>query len=81
MTATHKSAADNNTSITSLLDDQLVDMAFITNFTGMTDKWFYRLISGPRFPASIKPGCSSCRFKSETEEWVKGRMTAPREVK
>ena len=28
----------------SVLNDQLVDMAFITAYTNMTDKWFYRLI-------------------------------------
>ncbi|EJH8886796.1 AlpA family transcriptional regulator, partial [Salmonella enterica] len=25
-------------------DDPLIDMAFITTCTGMTDKWFYKLI-------------------------------------
>ena len=54
MTSTNESVAKTKTSSTSLLDDQLVDMAFITNFTGMTDKWFYRLISEARFPAPIK---------------------------
>lgn len=27
-----------------LLDDQFVDMKFITRLTGLTDKWFYKLI-------------------------------------
>ena len=74
MTTTHKSAADNKTSITPLLDDQLVDMAFITNFTGMTDKWFYRLISEARFPAPIKLGRSSRWRKSQVEAWLQERM-------
>ncbi|MDT7367304.1 MULTISPECIES: helix-turn-helix transcriptional regulator [Enterobacteriaceae] len=74
MTATHKSAADNKASITTLLDDQLVDMAFITNFTGMTDKWFYRLISEARFPAPIKLGRSSRWRKSQVEAWLLERM-------
>lgn len=26
-----------------LIDDQFVDMAFMTRFTGLTDKWFYNL--------------------------------------
>ncbi|WP_309459232.1 Rha family transcriptional regulator [Escherichia coli] len=26
----------------SLMDDQMVDMALITQLTGLTDKWFYR---------------------------------------
>ncbi|EOI1391432.1 helix-turn-helix transcriptional regulator [Klebsiella oxytoca] len=74
MAATHKSAADNKASSTTLLDDQLVDMAFITNFTGMTDKWFYRLISEARFPAPIKLGRSSRWRKSQVEAWLLERM-------
>lgn len=37
----------------SLMDDQMVDMAFLTQLTGLTDKWFYRLGMGPfRLPSS-----------------------------
>lgn len=74
MATTYKSAADNKTSITALLDDQLVDMAFITNFTGMTDKWFYRLISENAFPSPIKLGRSSRWRKSQVEAWLLERM-------
>ncbi|EPT2162728.1 Rha family transcriptional regulator, partial [Escherichia coli] len=28
----------------SLMDDQMVDMAFITQLTSLTDKWFDKLI-------------------------------------
>lgn len=28
----------------SLLEDQFIDMAFITQLTQLTDKWFYKLI-------------------------------------
>ncbi|MEQ5622315.1 Rha family transcriptional regulator, partial [Providencia rettgeri] len=28
----------------SLLNDQFVDMKFITGLTGLTDKWFYKQI-------------------------------------
>ncbi len=28
----------------SLSEDQFVNMAFITHLTGLTDKWFYKLI-------------------------------------
>ena len=31
-------------------DDPLIDMNYITSFTGMTDKWFYKLISEGHFP-------------------------------
>lgn len=34
----------------SLLEDQFVDMAFITRLTGLTDKWFYKLIKDGEFP-------------------------------
>ncbi|PWI79179.1 AlpA family transcriptional regulator, partial [Enterobacter sp. CGMCC 5087] len=38
----------NNASTTSTTqlcaEDPLIDMTFITTFTGMTDKWFYKLI-------------------------------------
>ncbi|ENF6041075.1 MULTISPECIES: helix-turn-helix transcriptional regulator [Enterobacteriaceae] len=60
----------------SLLEDQLVDMAFITNFTGMTDKWFYKLISEGEFPAPVKLGRSSRWFRSDIEEWLQSRIKA-----
>lgn len=31
-------------------DNSLIDMNYITSFTGMTDKWFYKLISEGHFP-------------------------------
>ena len=46
-------------------DDPLIDMNYITSFTGMTDKWFYRLISEGHFPKPIKLGRSSRWYKSE----------------
>lgn len=39
---------------TSLLNDKMVDMKFITEFTGLTDKWFYKLISEGQFPRPVK---------------------------
>ncbi|WP_201475647.1 helix-turn-helix transcriptional regulator, partial [Escherichia coli] len=44
---------------TDLMNDKLVTMAFITTFTGLTDKWFYKLISEGKFPKPIKLGRSS----------------------
>lgn len=61
---------------TSLLNDQLVDMVFITAFTGMTDKWFYKLISDGKFPAPVKLGRSSRWFRSEIEKWLQDRVKA-----
>ena len=40
----------------SLMDHQMVDMAFITQLTGLTDKWFYKLIKVGGFPAPIQNG-------------------------
>ncbi|AMH12967.1 AlpA family phage regulatory protein [Citrobacter sp. FDAARGOS_156] len=57
-----------------LLNDQMVDMAFITEFTGMTDKWFYKLISEGKFPKPIKLGRSSRWLKSEVLEWFEIRI-------
>ncbi len=42
-----------------LMNDKLVDMVFITEFTGLSDKWFYKLISEGKFPKPIKLGRSS----------------------
>lgn len=63
----------------SLLSDQMVDMKFITTFTGLTDKWFYRLIKEKKFPKPIKLGRASRWFKSEVEKWLKERIEESRE--
>lgn len=62
----------------SLLTDQFVDMTFITTFTGMTDKWFYKLIQEELFPKPIKLGRSSRWLKSEVEAWMQQRITQSR---
>lgn len=61
-----------------LLNDQLVDLAFITTYTEMTDKWFYKLISEGLFPKPIKLGRSSRWLKSEVEAWVQQRIADSR---
>ncbi|MGY0147492.1 helix-turn-helix transcriptional regulator [Edwardsiella tarda] len=58
--------------------DPLIDMTFITRYTGMTDKWFYKLISEGEFPQPIKLGRSSRWFKSEVESWMQARIADSR---
>ena len=62
-------------------DDPLIDMNYITSFTGMTDKWFYRLISEGYFPKPIKLGRSSRWYKSEVEQWMQQRIMEGRSMK
>ncbi|MGA4650092.1 helix-turn-helix transcriptional regulator [Citrobacter portucalensis] len=62
----------------SLLSDKMIDMAFITGFTGLSDKWFYKLIQEGLFPKPIKLGRSSRWLKSEVEEWVQKRIAESR---
>ncbi|EMH8208204.1 MULTISPECIES: helix-turn-helix transcriptional regulator [Morganellaceae] len=61
-----------------LLDDQCVDMKFITSLTGLTDKWFYKLIQDGEFPKPIKLGRSSRWLKSEVENWLQARIAESR---
>ncbi|WP_435955060.1 helix-turn-helix transcriptional regulator [Dryocola sp. BD626] len=62
-----------------LMNDKLVDMVFITEFTGLSDKWFYKLISEGKFPKPIKPGRSSRWKESELKEWLKERIEQSRD--
>lgn len=62
------------TSKPSLLEDQFVDMAFITRLTGLTDKWFYKLIKESEFPKPTKFGRSSRWLQSEVEAWLQARI-------
>ncbi|MEV9551395.1 AlpA family transcriptional regulator [Salmonella enterica subsp. enterica] len=62
----------------SLTEDQFVDMEFITSLTGLTDKWFYRLIKDGLFPKPIKLGRSSRWLKSEVEAWLQERINQSR---
>lgn len=62
----------------SLLDDQFVDIKFITHLTGLSDKWFYKLIKDGEFPKPIKLGRSSRWLKSEIEHWLQERIAKSR---
>lgn len=61
-----------------LLDDQFIDMKFITRLTGLTDKWFYKLIQDSEFPKPIKLGRSSRWLKSEVVQWLQARIDESR---
>ncbi|MBZ7499361.1 AlpA family transcriptional regulator [Klebsiella michiganensis] len=69
---------NNNDRQSYLTNDKMVDMAFITRFTGLTDKWFYKLIKDGEFPKPIKLGRSSRWMQSEVEEWIQGRINHSR---
>ncbi len=62
----------------SLLNDKMVDMKFITEFTGLTDKWFYKLISEGKFPKPIKLGRSSRWLQSEVTAWLQQHIDKSR---
>ncbi|WP_062744407.1 MULTISPECIES: helix-turn-helix transcriptional regulator [Enterobacterales] len=62
----------------SILNDQFVTMAFITQLTGLTDKWFYKLIQDGVFPKPIKLGRSSRWLQSEVEAWLQQRIQQSR---
>ena len=63
----------------SVLNDQLVTMAFITRRTGLTDKWFYKLIKDGEFPKPIKLGRSSRWLQSEVEARLQQRIDQSRQ--
>ncbi|HIE5768611.1 TPA: helix-turn-helix transcriptional regulator [Proteus mirabilis] len=67
-----------NTQSISLLDGELIDMKFITRFTKLTDKWFYKLIKDGQFPKPIKLGRSSRWYKCEIEEWLEKKIRESR---
>lgn len=65
-------------SIIDIQNDQMVDMAFITRFTNMSDKWFYKQIQEGKFPKPIKMGRSSRWLESEVVMWFKERINKSR---
>ncbi|HGW1853016.1 TPA: helix-turn-helix transcriptional regulator [Klebsiella pneumoniae] len=62
-----------------LLSNKFVDMAFITQLTGLTDKWFYKLIKDGEFPKPIKLSRSSRWLESEVEAWLQERIDQSRQ--
>lgn len=62
-------------------NDKFVDMVFITELTGMSDKWFYKLAQEGKFPNPVKFGRSSRWIEREVKEWLEERIKDSREVK
>ena len=62
----------------SLLEDEFIDMKFITRLTGLSDKWFYKLIQEGVFPKPIKMGRASRWLKSDLEEWLQAKVNDSR---
>ncbi|WP_329907529.1 helix-turn-helix transcriptional regulator [Serratia quinivorans] len=78
MTTLNTNNAGTTTATLLCADDPLIDMTFITTCTGMTDKWFYQLISQGRFPKPIKLGRSSRWYRSDVESWLRQRIADSR---
>ena len=55
----------------------MVDMAFITQLTGLTDKWFYKLIKDGAFLRPSKWAAASRWLKSEVEAAAGAYCTVP----
>lgn len=77
-TASLRSITPSTASVFPLIEDQFVDMAFMTHYTGLTDKWFYKLIQDGKFPPPVKFGRSSRWLKSELEAWIQHRIQESR---
>ena len=61
-----------------LLEDEFIDMKFITRLTGLSDKWFYKLIQEGVFPKPIKMGRASRWLKTDLEEWLQAKINDSR---
>ena len=62
-------------------EDKFVSMQFITELTGLSDKWFYKLAQEGKFPKPVKFGRSSRWIEREVKEWLEERVKDSREVK
>lgn len=61
-----------------LINDKLIDMKTIVAFTGMSDKWFYKLMENGLFPKPIKQGRSSRWLESEVKAWLLAKIKESR---
>ncbi|MBJ2724849.1 AlpA family phage regulatory protein [Salmonella enterica subsp. enterica serovar Typhimurium] len=67
------------TTLPSEVNDELVDMKFITKYSKITDKWFYKLIKDGEFPKPIKLGRSSRWLRREADTWFQTRIDESRQ--
>lgn len=54
---------------TNLSDDSFIDMLYMTNDSGFTPRYFYKLINNGEFPSPIKFGRSSRWLLKDYDEW------------
>ena len=59
-------------------NDKFVSMQFITELTGLSDKWFYKLAQEGKFPKPVKFGRSSRWIEREVKEWLEERIRMSR---
>lgn len=59
-------------------NDKFVSMQFITELTGLSDKWFYKLVQEGKFPKPVKFGRSSRWIEREVQEWLEARINDSR---
>ena len=60
-----------------LLEDEFIDMKFITRLTGLSDKWFYKLIQEGVFPKPIKMGRASRWLKATWRSGCRLKLMIP----
>jgi len=59
-------------------NDRFVSMQFIIELTGLSDKWFYKLVQEGKFPKPVKFGRSSRWIEREVKEWLEARINDSR---
>lgn len=58
--------------------DKFVNMRFITELTGQSDKWFYKMAQEGKFPKPVKFGRSSRWIEREVIAWLEERIKESR---
>lgn len=61
-----------------IYEDKFVSMQFITELTGLSDKWFYKMAQDGKFPKPVKFGRSSRWIEREIKEWLEARVNESR---